>query len=211
MIVSEHTPESAGLSLNLTRRLLALDIGDVRTGIAMSDPTNALASPAAVLTARNKETLLAELEAFIKTYSARVVKEHLANSLSIAENGYDDEFIKRVGDIERLAAQQLFECVVIGLPLDQYGNETARALKVREWGEYVAAGVELRAAFVDERYTTRRMIAADKASKRRAKDGKASIDARAAAEILQSFIDAKRFTDSLLVTEKAKFDGIDVI
>ncbi len=202
MTLNEQSSECAVLCISVTRRLLALDIGDVRTGVAMSDSTNALASPAAVLTACNKESLLAELEVFVRAYSARVVKEHFANRHFILENGDDDEFIKRASDIEKLSAHEMFECIVIGLPLDQLGNETARAAKVREWGEYVASGVGLRTAFVDERYTTRRMIAADKAMKRRSKDGRASIDARAAAEILQSFIDAKRFTDSLLIEEK---------
>jgi putative holliday junction resolvase len=219
----EQTAENAGLHVNVTRRFIALDIGDVRTGVAMSDSTNTLASPAAVLIARNKESLLDEFESFIEMYSASVAKElalmvasnDKSSNGSQAENeppedsNDDASFTKRIGDFDKLTAAQLFERVVIGLPLDQSGNETVRAAKVREWGEYVASGVELRAAFVDERYTTRRMIEADKASKRRAKDGKANIDARSAAEILQSFIDAKRFTDSLMSAEKAKFDGTD--
>ena len=221
MTLNEQTAETVGLHFNVTRRLLALDIGDVRTGVAISDSTNALAGPAAVLTARNKESLLAEIESFIETYSARVAKElafesstetpktNATESVTNTVINNDESYIKRAGDHLQLAANDLFECVVIGLPLDQFGNETARAAKVREWGEFVAASVELSVAFVDERYTTRRMLTADKASKRRVKDGRANIDARAAAEILQSYIDAKRFTKSFVDAENTKHDEAD--
>lgn len=225
MTGSNPTQKDAGTPPNVTRRLLALDIGDVRTGVAMSDSTNALASPVAVLVARTKESLLDELLKFVDEYSVRLIKElgsmfttsagsigsTQTDVLQTGEFGDEDDelFLKRTGDYVRFSTSQLFECVVIGLPLDQSGNETVRAAKVREWGEYVASGIELRAAFVDERYTTRRMIAADKASKRRAKDGKANIDARAAAEILQSYIDAKRFTGALMEAEKTKIEGME--
>lgn len=44
-----NTPESLGDELPLTGRLLAIDLGEVRVGLALSDPGQVLASPAETL------------------------------------------------------------------------------------------------------------------------------------------------------------------
>jgi putative Holliday junction resolvase len=170
------------------KRWLAVDIGDVRTGVAISDEGAILATPIGTVVARTKELLCAEAQTFLENF--------IASNLDIPSismlTGESPQLKRREHDEGRLDVCDLFAGIVVGLPLNQSGGESARAAKVREWGDLLADSLGLAAHFVDERYTTRRMIAADRAIGRRAADGRANIDARAAAEILQSFLDAKR-------------------
>lgn len=79
--------------------------------------------------------------------------------------------------------------LVIGLPLDQRGNEGESAAFAREIGELIARGLQLEAVYVDERFTT------SEVTKRRREVGKkgrqiaGEVDAFAAAAILQSYLD----------------------
>ncbi len=50
-------------------RILAIDYGLARTGVAVSDPTGRIASPVAVLGSRNPEQLLNELLELIRNYA----------------------------------------------------------------------------------------------------------------------------------------------
>lgn len=145
-------------------RFLALDIGDVRTGLALSDATGALAFPAGVVAASDAEELAAALSASIGALKAS----------------------------GRIAPGEALDALIVGVPLGESGGETERSRKVCAWGEAVAVALGLPVHFVDERYSTRRMIAADRESGRNAKRGKENMDARAAAEILQGFLDVWR-------------------
>ena len=98
-------------------RILAVDWGDRRIGLAISDPLGMIASPAGFLTRRaRKRPPIAKL-------------------------------IDRAKELEAKG-------FVLGLPLDQNGNDTARATEVRT----VAAELERRTGMtvelVAERYTT---------------------------------------------------------
>lgn len=168
------------------RRWLALDIGDVRTGVAVSDESGALASPMTTIKAKTKELLL---DAFAE--AIRKFEYESGDYFKKANGEADQELWRRVGDMDSKPVKEMYAGLVIGLPLDQSGVEALRAKKVREWGEFVAEGIGLEAFFFDERYTTQRMLSADREVGRRVADGRKNIDARAAAEILQSFLDAR--------------------
>lgn len=51
-------------------RILAVDLGAVRTGIAISDENQVLASPIGTITQRNKDILLEEIAALVDQYKA---------------------------------------------------------------------------------------------------------------------------------------------
>ncbi|MEP0813774.1 MAG: Holliday junction resolvase RuvX [bacterium] len=145
-------------------RFLALDIGSVRTGVAVSDSGGVLASPAGTIEASDFKEIAAELGRLLE---------------SLAKEG-------------RIEGTRDFAAIIVGLPLGKSGEETERTTNIRIIGELLAADFGLPVHFVDERYSTRRMKAADRESGRREMKGRENIDARAAAEILQGWLDARR-------------------
>lgn len=50
-------------------RIMAIDYGDARTGVAISDPTGMLAGVTTVIQSRKQPVVLEELEKLIKTYT----------------------------------------------------------------------------------------------------------------------------------------------
>lgn len=134
-------------------RLLCIDWGDRRIGVAASDELRMLASPAGVITRRaGKRPPVAEL-------------------------------LRRMDDIGDVDA------VVMGLPLDGDGNETARCAEVRA----VAAAITQRSGrpvtFVDERYSTARAHRAVHEAGGKIGDHRHDIDAMTAAILLQGVLD----------------------
>ena len=136
-------------------RVLGLDLGAKRIGVAVSDRTGTLASPLTVI-ARS------------------------------------DEPARDRREIARLVKEEEAEQVVVGMPTSLSG-EPGPAAKAA-LAEVVALSDELEVPVVawDERFTT---VIADRAmagSGRNAKDRRATIDAAAAAVMLQSWLDANR-------------------
>ena len=133
-------------------RLLAIDWGDRRIGVAASDELRMLASPAGVIVRRaGKRPPVAEL--------LRRMDE--------------------IGDVD---------AVIMGLPLDGDGNETARCAEVRA----VAAAITERSgrgvSFVDERYSTARTHRALHEAGGKVGDHRHDIDAMTAAMLLQAVL-----------------------
>jgi len=54
-------------------RIIAVDLGDVRTGLAVSDITGTLASPVGVIEERNTENLLRKVAAAVAEHAAKTV------------------------------------------------------------------------------------------------------------------------------------------
>ncbi len=83
--------------------------------------------------------------------------------------------------------------IVLGLPLNMDGSEGPRVQATRAFARNLAAMTQSPIGFIDERLTTaeaeRAMIAADRTRKQRAE----SIDAAAAAIILQTALDRLAF------------------
>lgn len=129
-------------------RLLAIDYGEKRIGLAVSDPTGTVASPAGFITRRaGKRPPLAE--------------------------------------IERRARELEAEGLVLGLPLDENGDETPRSREVRT----IAAELERRTALpvrlVDERFTTAAALRAVREMGGSTRGRKGDVDALAATILLQ--------------------------
>ncbi|HJU68886.1 MAG TPA: Holliday junction resolvase RuvX [Gemmatimonadaceae bacterium] len=129
-------------------RVLAIDYGERRIGLAISDPTRTIASPAGFVTRRaGKRPPVAEL----------------------------------VRQAESLGAR----AVVLGLPLDDEGNETARSEEVRRVGAELERRTGLSVTYLDERYTTAAALRTIREMEGSTRGRRGDIDALAATILLQ--------------------------
>jgi putative Holliday junction resolvase len=129
-------------------RVLAIDYGERRIGLAVSDPTRTIASPAGFLARRaGKRPPVAAL----------------------------------VRQAEALEATAF----VLGLPLDDAGNETARSEEVRRIGAELERRTGLSVTLVDERYTTAAALRAIHEMGGSTRGRRGEVDALAATILLQ--------------------------
>lgn len=129
-------------------RVLAIDYGERRIGLAISDPTRTIASPVGFVTRRaGKRPPVAEL-------------------------------VRHITSLEAAA-------VVLGLPLDEEGNETARSAEVRRIGAELERRTGLSITFLDERYTTAAALRVIREMGGSTRGRRGDIDALAATILLQ--------------------------
>ena len=129
-------------------RHLAVDYGERRVGLAISDPTGTIASPAGhILRRAGKRPPVAEI-------------------------------IRRA---EALEARGF----VLGLPLDEAGNETPRSREVRAVAQSLEQRTGLAVLLVDERYTTAIALRAVRELGGSTKGRGGDVDALAATVLLQ--------------------------
>jgi putative holliday junction resolvase len=129
-------------------RLLAVDYGERRIGLAISDPTGTIASPAGHIVRR------------------------LGKRPPIAE------IIRRA---EALEARGF----VLGLPLDEAGEDTPRVTEVRRIGAELERRTGLPVELLDERFTTAAALRAVRELGGSTKGRKGDVDALAATILLQ--------------------------
>ena len=128
-------------------KILAVDYGDARTGIAISDLLCCMVGSTTVIHSRNREKTLEEIQRLVK------------------ENG--------VGEI------------VVGLPKNMDGTEGARAELCREFARLLEEATGLKVALWDERRTTVEAHNILSAHNYHGKKRKNTVDAVAAALILE--------------------------
>jgi putative Holliday junction resolvase len=131
-------------------RVLGIDYGDSRIGLAMSDPLKIIASPFKTIRNEGNEKCLQVFQSLIK--------------------------------------EKDVEAIVVGLPMGLKGQETAQTKKVREFADLLYA-LKLPIHLEDERLSS---VSAKKSMiQQNIKTGhnKGLIDQRAAAIILQQFLD----------------------
>jgi len=131
-------------------RVLGIDYGDSRIGLAMSDPIKIIASPFKTIRNEGNEKCLQVFQSLIK--------------------------------------EKDVEAIVVGLPMGLKGQETAQTKKVREFADLLYA-LKLPIHLEDERLSS---VSAEKSMiQQNIKTGhnKGLIDQRAAAIILQQFLD----------------------
>jgi putative holliday junction resolvase len=126
-------------------RVLALDYGAARCGVAVSDPSGTLATP---------------LEPVLKPGTKKGVQ--------------------RLGEIVR---ELEVERVVVGLPISLGGGDSAQTREVRQFADRLSAAVSVPVELYDERFTT---SLAEQAG------GTASLDSRAAAVLLDEWLNVRR-------------------
>ena len=131
-------------------RVLGIDYGDSRIGLAMSDPLKIIASPFNTIRNEGNEKCLQVFQSLIKDKDV--------------------------------------EAIVVGLPMGLKGQETAQTKKVREFADLLYA-LKLPIHLEDERLSS---VSAEKSMiQQNIKTGhnKGLIDQRAAAIVLQQFLD----------------------
>jgi len=131
-------------------RVLGIDYGDSRIGLAMSDPLKIIASPFKTIRNEGNEKCLQVFQSLIK--------------------------------------EKDVEAIVVGLPMGLKGQETAQTKKVREFADLLYA-LKLPIRLEDERLSS---VSAEKSMiQQNIKTGhnKGLIDQRAAAIVLQQFLD----------------------
>ena len=129
-------------------RVFAIDYGERRIGLAVSDPTRTIASPAGFVSRRSgKRPPVAEL--------VRQLQGHEATA------------------------------IVMGLPLDDEGNETPRSQEVRRIAAELERRTGLAVTLVDERYTTAAALRAIHEMGGSTRGRRGEVDALAATILLQ--------------------------
>ena len=129
-------------------RLMAIDLGDRRIGLAISDPSGTIASPAGFVERRaGKRPPLTAL---------------LAKAVELEAEGF-----------------------VVGLPLDQRGEDSPRALEARRLAEELAKRTGLPTRLVDERFTTAAALRTIQEMEGSTRGRKGDVDAMAATLLLQ--------------------------
>ncbi|MGH7664655.1 MAG: Holliday junction resolvase RuvX [Gemmatimonadaceae bacterium] len=129
-------------------RRLGIDYGERRIGLAVSDPTGTIASPAGFIARRaGKRPPIAEI-------------------------------IRRAEALE-------VRSFVLGLPLDESGEDTPRASEVRMIATELSRRTGLAADLVDERFTTAAALRAVRAMGGNVRGRKGDVDALAATVLLQ--------------------------
>lgn len=127
-------------------RILAVDPGDVRIGLAMSDPTRTIARPLKILSHQSR-----------KRDAAAIVQE---------------------------AISQEADLILVGLALDQDGQAGPQARKALRLVDVLRETSDIAIEVWDETGSTQRALEVGRRS-----EGPA--DARAAAVLLQEYLDAK--------------------
>lgn len=131
-------------------RALGVDLGSVRVGVALSDPTGTLASPLTVL-ARSGDVL---------------------------------------GRLAALAEEHAVGAVVVGLPRSLDGRERRAAQAARAEAGLLAQRVAVPVHLQDERLSTVAAHAGLAAAGKTARQRRGSVDASAAAVLLQSWLES---------------------
>jgi putative Holliday junction resolvase len=126
-------------------RVIALDHGEARCGVAVSDPTGELVTPLDVIERPDTRRGLAAVAAVVRDWQA--------------------------------------ELVVVGLPLTLGGDEGGQAQAARAFAERLSRAITVPVEMHDERLTTRM---ADRTG------GSAAADSRAAAHLLEGWLQARR-------------------
>jgi len=133
-------------------RVLAIDYGEKRIGLAVSDPLWLTAQPLSFL--ENNKIFFVESQKIIQEY-----------------------------DVKK---------IVLGLPKNLQGHDTAKTLEVRAFAEKLRKNLSMEVVFWDERFSTvavnKFLIGADVSRKKRKK----VVDSQAAAFFLQGYMDRYR-------------------
>jgi putative Holliday junction resolvase len=156
-------------------RSLGLDVGDKRTGVAISDPQGILATPLTVLVSKDEDALVDEILRLVGQYQAECAVVGLPRRLN-GELGKQASKVTAFADkLSWRAKQSNLNQLDVQLWDERLSTKAAERLMMEAGGK----GSKLRSR-----------------AKRRAKNhslsAKAELDAIAAAFILQGFLDSLR-------------------
>ena len=175
-------------------RRLAVDVGAVRVGVAISDPDCILATPLL--------TLQRDTPGWAAWTQSAATGRKDALQASVPQEGVlpaegaapaEPRIPKDVADLALLVAEHEVVEVVVGLPITLSGTESYAAIHARTYAQVVAdAIVPVPVVLTDERMST--AAATRRLSERGVRGGRrrAVVDQAAAVEILQGWLDARR-------------------
>ncbi|MEJ5308359.1 MAG: Holliday junction resolvase RuvX [Anaerolineae bacterium] len=132
-------------------RALALDLGEKRIGVAVSDALGMVARPLEIFTRTSRKADFAHIGALV-------------------------------------AAHQV-DVIIVGLPFNMDGSEGRQAAWVRDYGTALAQALAVPVEFWDERLTSEEAV--DILRTHGKSTAKGTVDAVAAAVILQSYLDSR--------------------
>ena len=156
-------------------RSLGLDVGDKRTGVAISDPQGILATPLTVLVSKDEDALISEILKFVEQYKAECIVVGLPRRLN-GEMGKQASKVTAFADkLSWRAKRSNLNQLDVQLWDERLSTKAAERLKTEAGGK----GSKLRSR-------------AKRGAKHHSLSVKAEVDAIAAAFILQGFLDSLR-------------------
>ena len=156
-------------------RSLGLDVGDKRTGVAISDPHGILATPLTVLASQDEDAFIDEILKLVEQYKAERIVVGLPRRLN-GELGKQASKVTTFTDkLSWQAKQSNLNQLDVQLWDERLSTKAAERLKIEVYGQ----GTKLRSR-------------AKKGAKNHSLSVKAEVDAIAAALILQGFLDSHR-------------------
>ena len=152
-------------------RSLGLDVGDKRTGVAISDPQGILATPLTVLTNKGEDAFIDEILKLVEQYKAKRIVVGLPRRLN-GELGKQASKVTTFADkLSWRAKRSNLNQLDVQLWDERLSTKAAERLKTEAGGK----GSKLRSRAKNHRFSV-----------------KAEVDAIAAAFILQGFLDSHR-------------------
>jgi putative Holliday junction resolvase len=156
-------------------RSLGLDVGDKRTGVAVSDPQGILATPLTVLVSKDEDDLINEILSLVKQHKAERIVVGLPRRLN-GELGKQASKVTAFADKLSLQAKRSnLNQLDVQLQDERLSTKAAERLMTEAGGK----GSKLRSR-------------AKRGTKNYNSSAKVSVDAVAAAFILQGFLDSLR-------------------
>jgi putative Holliday junction resolvase len=156
-------------------RSLGLDVGDKRTGVAISDPQGILATPLTVLASKDEDALIDEILKLVEQYKAERIVVGLPRRLN-GELGKQANKVTAFADkLSWQAKRSNLNQLDVQLQDERLSTKAAERLMTEAGGK----GSKLRSR-------------AKRGTKIYNSSAKVSVDAAAAAFILQGFLDSLR-------------------
>ena len=156
-------------------RSLGLDVGDKRTGVAVSDPLGILATPLTVLVSKDEDALINEILKLVEQHKTECIVVGLPRRLN-GELGTQAGKVTALADkLSERAKQSNLNQLDVQLWDERFSTKAAERLKTEAGGK----GSKLRSR-------------AKRGAKNHRFSVKAEVDAVAAAFILQGFLDSHR-------------------
>jgi putative Holliday junction resolvase len=155
-------------------RNLGLDIGDKRTGVAVSDAQGILASPLTVIASENEDTLINEILKLVEQYKADCVVVGLPRRLDGKLGEQANKVTAFADKLSRQAKQSNLNQLNIQLWDERLSTKAAQRLKTDGGGKRHKIRSSAKRKTGNQNYTA-----------------KSEVDAIAAAFILQGFLDSR--------------------
>jgi putative Holliday junction resolvase len=156
-------------------RSLGLDVGDKRTGVAISDPQGILATPLTVLVSKDNDALIDEILKLVEQYKAEHIVVGLPRRLNGELGKQADKVTAFTDELSWRAKQINLNQLNVQLWDERFSTKAAERLKTEAGGKRSKLHSRTKRGVKNHSFSV-----------------KAEVDAIAAAFILQGFLDSHR-------------------